>query len=66
MGPAIFHIGQDTIGIGGEPTIGKKHRLDPLAQLFVCQKQQVFPEGWVRHGMSFVIAKLWGSLCQPC
>ena len=40
MGAAISLFGQDTVGIGGKAAIGKEHRLDPLSQLFVCQKEK--------------------------
>jgi hypothetical protein len=45
MGAAIIHGFQNAVGVGGKAAIGKEHRLDALAQLFVGQKQQAFASG---------------------
>jgi hypothetical protein len=45
MRPSQSALGEDRIGIAREVAIGKEQQLDPLAQLFIGQEQQLVRPG---------------------
>ena len=49
MGPAEAISLEDRIGLGGEVTIGKEQKLDPLPHILVMRENPVAKRFYVRH-----------------